>query len=294
MQSCITSFTEFQAIIDQDVQTLPLQDFTNLDPESMLPHIPKVLGNAGKLCFGLKVKKKKRGTKPPTPLIKKLRRKKIISSIISTLCVHDPQNPDIETLKNNLVTLKADIIDAVCDIKLKHRHKLSNKTLRKDPTGNQISSVGYISAIYNEGRIVFTQVEIEEAILCHFAKIFRGQRHPVFIGSPPHDQLVLCAQELDGILLAGPPSFEPTQFESVVCQPFLFTELEDCLGSLPTGKASGHDGIPHEFLKHSGPLFRQYLLQFLNKIILSGQVPSAMNIGKCMLIHKVKQSNIQH
>ena len=268
----------------------------------MLPHITKVLGNAGKLCFGLKIKKKKRGTKLPTPLIEKLRRKKIISSRISTLCVHDPQNPDIETLKNDLVTLKADIKDAVCDIKLKRRHKLRNKTLRKDPTRkkfwkflkSQTSSAGHISAIYTDGRIVFTQVEIEEAILCHFSKIFRGQRHPVFIGSPPHDQLVLCAQELDGILLAGPPSFEPTQFESVVCQPFLFTELEDCLGSLPTGKASGHDGIPHEFLKHSGPHFRQYLLHFLNKIILSGQVPSAMNIGKCMLIHKVKQSNIQH
>ena len=82
-------------------------------PILILILITKVLGNAGKLCFGLRIKKKKRGIKLPTPLIEKLRRKKIISSIISTLCVHDPQNPNIETLKNNLVTLKADIIDAV-------------------------------------------------------------------------------------------------------------------------------------------------------------------------------------
>ena len=81
---------------------------------------------------------------------------------------------------------------------------------------------------------MFTQAEIEEAILCHLPKIFRGQRHPVFVGPPPHDQLSLCAQELDDILHAGTPSFEPTKFESVVCQPFLFN-----LYTIPKMKFSG-------------------------------------------------------
>ena len=44
-----TDFTEFQSILEQDVQTFPLHDFSNLDPQSMLPHITKVLRNAGKL-----------------------------------------------------------------------------------------------------------------------------------------------------------------------------------------------------------------------------------------------------
>ena len=42
-------------------------------------------------------------------------------------------------------------------------------------------------------------------------------------------------------------------------------------------------------LKNSGPKFRKHLLIFLNKIIENGQVPEAMNKGKCMLLSKVSR-----
>ena len=94
------------------------------------------------------------------------------------MCHHDPQNLDIETLRNELIILKADIKDAICELKLKRCHKLRNKTLRKDAMRKKF------------WRILKTQ--IEEAIL-YFSKIFCGQRHPVFDGPPAHDQLSLCA-----------------------------------------------------------------------------------------------------
>jgi hypothetical protein len=92
------------------------------------------------------------------------------------------------------------------------------------------------------------------------------------------------------LLSLSPSHLEVNQFESKVCQPFSFTELELTLGMLPSGKSSGYDRIPHELLKNSGFVFKQYLLTFLNLIIKKGEIPSAMNIGKCMLIHKVSKN----
>ena len=46
--------------------------------------------------------------------------------------------------------------------------------------------------------------------------------------------------------------------------------------------------IPNELLKNCSTRFKQYLLEFLNKILEEGVVPEALNTGKCMLIYKVR------
>ena len=100
-------------------------------------------------------------------------------------------------------------------------------------------------------------------------------------------QSEMAISEMDRILSTDTPSYDPNTFEDQVCPQYSFTELQIELGQLKDGKASGYDGIPNELLKNTGFNFRLYLQAFLNKIMETGSIPSALNIGKCMLVHKV-------
>ena len=146
-----------------------------------------------------------------------------------------------------------------------------------------------------DNKIVFDKEQIEEVVLHHFAKIFDGKRHPIFTTTNSPDQCSLSIQEIDQILSQSTSSFKFDQFEEQVCPPFTFIELEESLGNLPFGKASGYDRVPNELLKNSTFTFKQYLLIFLNKILADGCVPQQLNQGKCMLIYKVcKIRTINH
>ena len=135
--------------------------------------------------------------------------------------------------------------------------------------------------------MVFEQHEIEEAILNHFSTIFQGQRIPVHMNQETPSQVDLALQEIDQILASDLPDVRDDKFEDEVCSPFTFVELEQALHALPSNKASGFDNISNEMLKHSSFTFRLYLQTFLNRIIEEGEVPSDLNIGKCLLVYKV-------
>ena len=169
--------------------------------------------------------------------------------------------------------------------KIKNKNLLARNlclALRQQAAGN-------ITGAYNKaGNMVFKQDEIEDAIIDHFETIFIGKRIPVFT-SPETlpNQISLSIQDLENILSIGITEIPEDKFEDQVCALFTFTELEQVLSKLPSGKASGYDQIPNEFLKHSSFRFKLYILLLLNKIIKDGRVPEALNLGKCMLIHKV-------
>lgn len=203
---------------------------------------------------------------------------------------------ETQSLSKQLQVIKTDIKNQICELKLNRRHRLRSKLLKADPSRkkfwsflkNQMKAAGAITGCYNtSGKLVFDQDEIEDAILAHFEGIFKGQRSPVDSPNDQHDQLALSILDLQNILGQNNPDIPPDKFEKQVCPPLSFTELELLLSKLPNGKASGYDQIPSEFLKHSSFLFKQYILVFLNKIIEEGSVPQALNLGKCMLIHKV-------
>ena len=78
-----------------------------------------------------------------------------------------------------------------------------------------------------------------------------------------------------------------SRFEDKICAPYTHSELDKILHELPKNKSSGCDKIPNELLQNSGSKFRQYLILFLNKVLEEGVVPSSMNRGKCVLVHKV-------
>ena len=203
----------------------------------------------------------------------------------------------VEKMELELDHLKADIKDALSGLKLQQRHHLRSRLLLADPTRkrfwrflkSQIKSVGSITAVYdNSGKMVFEQDEIEAAVLDNFTQIFKAQRIPVFATPIPQDQTQLAINDLEEILSKNTVSFESTKFEEDVCSLYTFTELGQELDGLANGKASGYDNVANELLKNSGDKFRLYLLSFLNKVLEEGVVPQDLNIGKCLLIHKVE------
>ena len=151
-----------------------------------------------------------------------------------------------------------------------------------------IQGAGNITAVSDQDeKLLFEQEEIEDVVLNHFSKIFDAKRVPVEISREEVDQVDAAIAEIDQ-MLGDSQSTPYDRYEEEMTAPYTYSELEELLTQLPNNKASGYDGIANEFLKNSGPRFKQYLLVFLNQILNEGAVPVQMNNGKCMLIHKVR------
>ena len=293
-----SSFTTFQENLDKCVGSIPLSYFQTLSSAEMLPHLTSSLNESGKKSFGVKAKKARRGRKLSQPIIKAIKDKNIIAAEVAKAhSAHPPLAPELlAQLKDRLVAAKRDLKDMISDSKIKRIHYLRNKVLLHDPTrrkfwrflSSQIKAAGTISGLYDaSGSMVFEQQQIEDVVLEHFGKMFVGCKEPVYTDSVPDDQIALSISEIDSVLGSRSRSTPPDQYEGRVCRLFSAHELDATLGALPGGKASGYDDVPPEFLKHSSLKYRQYLLEFLNKIINDGKVPEALNQGKCILIYKV-------
>ena len=188
--------------------------------------------------------------------------------------------------------MKNEIYDEFAEIKMRKRANLRSKMLKEDTTRkrfwrfvkDQAKSSGNIGALATNGKMVFGQEEIGEAILDHFEKIFEGKRVPVFDKVEDPSQREDILQDIDDILSSMPSNTPVDKYDDQICSPYTIGELRRILHDLKNEKASGIDSIPNELLKHSSPMFRQYILTFLNRILKDGAVPEAMNEGKCVLI----------
>ena len=290
-----TKYDEYQLKLDSLVSMIPLHEFSNLSLDQMLPHISNTINSSALQSIGLKVKKKKKGVKLPTPIIKKLKKKSSLSSTLIHARSH-PHTHDLPAIELELASLKSEIKDRISKHRMKRRHHLRTRVLAADPTRrrfwrflkSQIKTAGAISAVYNkDGDMVFEQEEIEESVLHHFGNVFSGQTTPSELPLLT-SQTLLSIDEMNDILGQRTPTFDPTHFEDKVCQPYSFNELEDTLNNLSNNKAAGFDRVPNELLRNSSFKFKQYLLEFLNKIMSSGSVPTKLNLGKCLLIGKVR------
>ena len=290
-----SSFTDYQSNLDLASSSIPLHTFTTLTTDQMLPHISESINDSAMKTFGLKVKKRKRGQKLPRSVISLIRAKNDFAKKLISARPNSTQH-QVERMQQELAAMKNQIKDSISAVKLQRRSHLRTKLLRADPSRkkfwrflkSQIKSAGHISAVYDKsGLMVFDQEDIEEAVLNHFEKIFLGKRIPVYELDAVPDQIALSILELDQIVFQNSPSFQPDQFEDKVCSPYSQNELDQILGKLSSGKSSGYDGIPNELLKNASFKFKQYLLIFLNQILKDGVVPQNLNLGKCMLIHKV-------
>ena len=286
-------FTEYHASLDTLASKIRLDDFEEMDAEQMLLHVSETLTKSAENCFGIKVRnKKKKGNRLPRSVINLIKKKNETSRIYNE-AVANANLAEIRRLEVELQGLRVKVKENIAAVKLDNRQRLRSKLLHADPTRrkfwrflkSQIKAAGSITALKNNSdQMVFEQSEIEDVVLGHFGEIFQGQRHPVHVNHPPPDQVQACLADIDQLLATD--TYEPTQFESEVCSPYSYLELDEMLKGLPNRKASGYDKISNEMLKHTSVKFKHYLLSLLNKIILTGSVPSEMNIGKCILIYK--------
>ena len=293
-----TDYTEYTTNLDIISSKIALSQFSCMPAEEMLPHISESIKLSAMKSFGLKIKRQKKGITLPKTLISTIKAKNELARQVQLAAQTSPPT-EVETLQQQLDTLKSLIKDTICEYQLKHRYRVRSKLLLADPSRkkfwrflkSQIKTAGNISAMYDpEGKMVFEQAEIENAVLHHFSKIFKGQTHPVFPIKTPdaQQQLELSILEIEQIIGHNTPTFAPDHFEKHVCCPYSYTELDEVLKKLPSGKASGYDGIPNETLQSSTVAFKLYLQTFLNKILETGVVPQSLNLGKCMLIPKVR------
>ena len=290
-----SDFSKFQEHLDNFSSVIPLSEFSNMTSDQMLPHITSSINKSGKESFGLKVKKKnKKGKTLPKSIVDMIQTKIKISKELEKALSND--DDEVHDLSTQLQDIKIDIKSKICDLKTTRRHRLRSKLLKADPSRKkfwsflktQMKSAGRITGCYDKsGNIVFSQDEIEEAVLDHFSNVFQGQRQPVYCPNSQPDQITLAELELQNILDGAAPEISPDKFEQQVCSPISFSELEGILGKLANGKSCGYDAVPNEFLKNSTTKFKLYILTFLNKIIEDGRVPEALNLGKVMLIYKV-------
>ena len=288
-----TDFTGYQAALDTS-SVMTMSQFSRLPCDQMLSQITDSVRKSAVESIGIKTKQKRRGRRLPASLLVDIRSKNsLVRRLHATPIESEEERAE---LMKQIDDLRMSIRDRVSDFKLQKRNRLRSKLLKSDPTRkrfwrflkSQIKSAGSITALKNSNDLmVFEPHQIEDAVLDHFTDIFKGQRVPVYDCPPPVDQVAVCLSEIDQILSSGAPDFQPTQFEDDVSPPFTFTELEQTLNDLPRGKATGYDQIPNELLTNSSFKFKQYLLIFMNKIIETGAVPEELNIGKCMLVHKV-------
>ena len=289
-----TNYTAYQNALDCLSSTVPLHRFDELTVEEKLSHITSSIIESGKKTIGLKVKKKRQGRRIPRNIIAKIKEKNKLARQVQQACTEG--QPDAQAMRDRLDTMKLGIKDDLVSLKLEKRHRLRSKLLLGDPSRkkfwrflkNQIKSAGNITASYDiDGKMVFQQEEIEDAVISHFSSIFDAQRSPVFSSPDCPDMVALSIQEIDNILANMPQPVPESKFESEVCSPYTIAELADILSALPAEKAAGFDQVPNELLKHSSFKFRQYLLAFLNQILEDGHIPEILNVGKCMLVHKV-------
>ena len=290
-----SDFTMFQEHLDSFSSTIPLSQFSLLPSDQMLPHITSSINQSGMNSFGLKIKKKKKGNKLPRNIITLIKAKNQTAKTLQQAISNDDDEAT-QQLSSDLEDLKIEIKTKICDVKMRRRHRLRSKTLKADPSRkkfwsfikNQMKSAGSITGCYDStGKIVFSQEEIEEAVLDHFKSVFQGENQPVYNSHTETDQLALAEEEMINIIGAIDPTIPSDKFEKKICSPISSVELEKILGNLANGKSCGYDRVPNELLKHSSQQFKMYLLTFLNKIIEDGIVPEALNLGKVMLIYKV-------
>ena len=294
-----TNFRGYQTCLDVLVSEIPLATFSELSLDRMLPHISETVNKSASKTLGLKVKKRKKNTKLSKDILSKIKEKNDLSSSLAQAHC-DPNAHDIPAMKVVLDNLKGEIKDMISQARLKQRNHLRSRVLAADPTRrrfwrflkHQSKTAGSINALKDTSdQMVFKQEEIEDCVMAHFEKIFKGKNCPVFDMGEPVSQIDLVIQDIDTILGQGQdtPRFDPDYFEDQVCSPYSFSELEKLLQDLPNNKAAGYDCIPNELLRNSSYTFKQYLLTFLNKIMKDGLVPEALNVGKCMLIYKVRK-----
>ena len=133
--------------------------------------------------------------------------------------------------------------------RLKKRRAYRTNLLLKDPNRRKFwrfvkgqMSSGRITALRGlDGNIEFEQEKIEEVVMSHFAERFSGEEFPPVSSSDSLDGSEISDSLTDDDENEGSRKFPSDHFDSYICEPYSYVELEKILADLPAGKASGYD-----------------------------------------------------
>ena len=284
---------EYKLELGKQCTNTSIEEFAQKSSDDILIHLINCLHNSAKTALGLKSNQKPKGVKLPQNIISIKREK---NEITAELTDNDHSPQELTELIDKISKLKSKIKASIGDFSIKKRNRTRIRLLKKDTTRrrfwsflkNQIKSAGTVSALRKDGQMVFDQADIEEGVLSHFSTIFKGSKIPVQEADINKDQVQGTIDDIDQMINDGDSPIKIDEYESTVCAPFTRVELDSILNSLSVGKSPGFDNISNELLKFSDWNFREYLLTFLNQVLKLGKVPKRLNIGKCMLVFKVR------
>ena len=284
---------KYKLELEAQCTEISFKSFEQMTSDDMLVHLTNCLHNSAKAGLGLRVKRREKGVRLPQSVLGLIREKnQLVEELIQTT---EGSPVKIMAIVDRIEKLKSKIKTSIGDYTLSKRNRTRTRLLRKDTSRRRFwnflkqeaKSAGAITALRTDEQMVFDQERIEEEVLSHFTRVFKGSRTPVKEGDIDNAPVQAAINDIDDILHSKDSLVKTDAYESIVCAPFTKSELDSLLDGLPSGKSPGFDNISNELLKHSDCQFRDYLLTFLNQILQSGDVPKKLNIGKCMLVFKV-------
>ena len=97
-------------------------------------------------------------------------------------------------------------------------------------------------------------------------------------------QVLKCSGAGSGLVHDDPSGFLDADIS--------YSEIQDMIGQLDSGKASGLDGLPNEFLKALPLYYKSLLREPFNMVKESGVLPKGWNSGRLVLIHKKDEAEL--
>lgn len=114
----------------------------------------------------------------------------------------------------------------------------------------------------------------------------RGKEREIAMVLFPSRPLTSWAETSNGIAPQSSPAPEEHHDPLSLPPPFTSTELSTAAKRLPSGKASGPDGIPNEALKLVANLNPTLLLEVMNNCLNERRFPKLWKTAKLILLHK--------
>ena len=263
--------------LDKRIQGMPFHQFQTSSSAEQLQHLTTSALASCRDHFQTKPKKSsKRRNQLPATVITAIKTRDKLREELNALTDPDTGDPQLAIiLEQKYQQHKTKVTDLVHDIRLKRRTRLRARLLTGDATRRKFwdfvkhhyKSLQNINAAYDaDGNVVFSPNAVHDAVHGCWAKVFGGQV------TPPHQKVnpddVTIPLDPDPAFIDGLPYIPEQRHEKHICRPFTPESLDEAISELKTGKSHGTDNIPAEAIRYSGKIYRKYLLEFYNQVLI--------------------------
>ena len=291
-----TNYTDYCDKVSKSLMETDWADFNNMETVEMFEHIRTKMTAAGKEVFGYKEQKKKKPVRLRKEILDEIgKRNALYRELREETNKETPLEQKVVTLEKELDDQKEKVKLLLIDNKLERIGRIRSTLITNDPTKkkfwrfvkNKLVSSGNITAVYDKnGKPVYEQEEIEEAVLWKFTQIFKGQRTVVFKPGETCEHDIIGKNDLKKSWAIDAKDIVINKYEDEICSKISSYEYEGLKNNLQKGKSSGIDGIPNEFIKNGGVALDEHIRAFLNRVVKTSKFPETGNEGKCVIVHK--------